>query len=108
MAMLGLLELMASQGAAEEEMWQAALAANSYWFPDTYLTVASYFKERGALWKDVSPEEALGFNYSSAQGFARIAAAVSTSARQGGNVSCGVGGGGETLAPAQKSSGCGI
>src|SRR3989344_7376730 len=37
MAMLGLLELMASQGVSEEDMWKAALAVNSYWFPDTYL-----------------------------------------------------------------------
>ena len=36
MAMLGLLELMASQGASEEEMRQGALTANSYWFPDYY------------------------------------------------------------------------
>ncbi len=34
MAMLGLLELMASQGANEAEMKQAAHIANSYWFPD--------------------------------------------------------------------------
>ncbi|OHA92075.1 MAG: hypothetical protein A3J09_01090 [Candidatus Zambryskibacteria bacterium RIFCSPLOWO2_02_FULL_51_21] len=33
MAMLGLLELLASQGAGEEEMRNAALAVNSYWFP---------------------------------------------------------------------------
>src|SRR3989344_5788143 len=32
MAMLGLLELMASQGASEQDMWRAALAVNSYWF----------------------------------------------------------------------------
>ena len=32
MAMLGLLELMASQGALEEEMYKQALAVNSYWF----------------------------------------------------------------------------
>ena len=42
MAMLGLLELMASQGVGEEEMMRAALAINSYWFPDTYLTIAKF------------------------------------------------------------------
>src|SRR3990167_8349424 len=47
MAMLGLLELMASQGVSEEEMYKAALAINSYWFPDTYLTLAKYFEQRG-------------------------------------------------------------
>ena len=33
MAMLGLLELMASEGATEQEMYQAALEANALWFP---------------------------------------------------------------------------
>lgn len=36
MAMLGLLELMASQGVGEEEMYQNAIALNSYWFPGYY------------------------------------------------------------------------
>ncbi|OGI82304.1 hypothetical protein A3I95_02815 [Candidatus Nomurabacteria bacterium RIFCSPLOWO2_02_FULL_44_12] len=34
MAMLGLLELMASQGASEKEMYKAALEANALWFPE--------------------------------------------------------------------------
>ena len=33
MAMLGFLELMASQGANEQDLYQAALNANSLWFP---------------------------------------------------------------------------
>lgn len=36
MAMLGFLELMASQGISEEEMYQAAKTLNSYWFPGYY------------------------------------------------------------------------
>ena len=47
MAMLGLLELMASQGVSEEEIWKGALTANSYWFPDTYLTIETYMKSKG-------------------------------------------------------------
>ena len=35
MAMLGFLELAASQGASEREMYDGALALNSYWFPET-------------------------------------------------------------------------
>ncbi|MEK7125951.1 MAG: hypothetical protein AAB835_00485, partial [Patescibacteria group bacterium] len=35
MAMLGLLELMASQGVGEQDMYKTALAVNSYWFPET-------------------------------------------------------------------------
>ena len=39
MAMLGLLELMASQGIGEDEMYKTALVVNSYWFPDNYLKI---------------------------------------------------------------------
>src|SRR3990167_7722804 len=88
MAMLGLLELMASQGASEQDMWKSALIVNSYWFPDTYLTIASYMKGRGVEWKDVNPQEILGANYSSAQGYAKIAAEVVKPQRQQG--SCGI------------------
>ncbi len=72
MAMLGFLELMASQGASEEEMYQAALKLNSYWFSDTYLTIASYFNQKGVDWKAVDPKEVLGVNFSSGSGFRRV------------------------------------
>ena len=89
MAMLGLLELMASQGVSEKDMWNAALAVNSFWFPDTYFTIATYMKDKGILWKDVNPQEVLGAEYSSAQGYASIAAQVETKgSRSGGG--CGV------------------
>ncbi len=84
MAMLGLLELMASQGASEQEMWRTALVVNSYWFPDTYLTIATYMKNEGVLWKDVSPQEVLGINYSSATGYAQIASKVTMPKQQSG------------------------
>ena len=76
MAMLGLLELMASQEVSEQNMWKTALAVNSYWFPDTYLTIATYMKNKGVDWKDVNPQEILGVNYSSASGYAQIASRV--------------------------------
>ncbi|QQG38271.1 MAG: hypothetical protein HYS26_01845 [Candidatus Kaiserbacteria bacterium] len=87
MAMLGLLELLAYQGANEEEMWDAALAANSYWFPDTYQIIALSMKQRGVAWSDVSPQEVLGKEYSSYTGFSRIAAAVAPSAGSGASCS---------------------
>lgn len=89
MAMLGLLELMASQGASEQDMWKTALAVNSYWFPDTYLTIATYMSDNGIGWKDVSPQEVLGINYSSASGYAEVASKVTMPKQQGGG-SCGV------------------
>src|SRR3989338_1326528 len=109
MAMLGLLELMAAQGVGEEEMYKAALAVNSYWFPDTYLTMAQFMQDKGTDWKKVSPQEMLGVNYSSAAGFRNIASQVSTPSQSGGGNGCGVeaGGGAPTVAPKQQS-GCGI
>lgn len=89
MAMLGLLELMASQGANEGELYRAALTANSYWFPDTYLTLAKYFESKGAAWPDVNPKTALGYNYSSSSGFRDILAEVKPVGANGGG-SCGV------------------
>lgn len=90
MAMLGLLELMASQGATEKEMWDAALVANSYWFPDAYTTLASYFENRGVNWKDVNPQDILGVNYSSSSGFAKIASQVKVPSQSGSTGGCGV------------------
>jgi len=107
MAMLGLLELMASQGVNEQDMWKAALAVNSYWFPDTYMTIAAYMKGKGVEWKDANPQEMLGVNYSSAQGYARIAAQVTEPQQRRGGSGCGVGTG-ETVAPQRQQGGCGI
>ena len=90
MAMLGLLELMASQGASEQDMWKAALAVNSYWFPDTYLTIATYMKNKSVEWKDVKPEEILGINYSSGSGYAKIVSQVSKPEQQQGGGGCSV------------------
>jgi len=72
MAMLGLLELMASQGVSEEEMYKAALAVNSYWFSDTYLVIAKYLKSQGKDWKMTDPKEILGYNYSSGPGYQKF------------------------------------
>ncbi len=109
MAMLGLLELMVSQGVSEQEMWKTALAVNSYWFPDTYLTIAAYMKNKGVEWEDVNPQEVLGINYSSASGYARIASQVtSPNASQGGGSGCSVGGGQSAPAPVRQQTGCGI
>ena len=88
MAMLGLLELMASQKVSEQAMWKAALAVNSYWFPDTYMTIATYMKGKGVGWQAVNPQEILGAAYSSAGGYKNIASQV--------------------ILPKQQQAGCGI
>ncbi len=43
MAMLGLLELMASQNASVDEMFEAAKYVNAFWFPQQMLETAIYF-----------------------------------------------------------------
>lgn len=89
MAMLGLLELLAASHIPEDEMYKIALRVNSYWFPDTYLTLAKYFNSKGIEWKDVNPKEILGFNFSSASGFQKILTEIQPVERQSGG-SCGV------------------
>ncbi|OGD30389.1 hypothetical protein A2833_02005 [Candidatus Azambacteria bacterium RIFCSPHIGHO2_01_FULL_44_55] len=88
MAMLGLLELLAAQGVSESEMYKIALQVNSYWFPDTYLTLAKYFQTKGIGWQDVNPQEVLGRDYSSASGYQNILRQVAPVNNQ--NPSCGV------------------
>ena len=107
MAMLGLLEYLASQGATEGEMLNAAITANMSWFPDQYQTIAQYLKIKGIDSKTVTPQMLLGAEYSSGSGFARIAAQVPQSGQQGGGSGCGVGTG-ETVVPRGQQGGCGI
>lgn len=88
MAMLGLLELMASQRVSESAMYKAALQANSYWFPDTYNTIAQYLKTKGIGWNKADAKEVLGANFSSASGYQRIRSQVAPSGQKSGG-SCG-------------------
>lgn len=91
MAMLGFLELMASQNVSEDEMYKIALKVNSYWFPDTYLTIAKYLKEKkGISWEQVNAKEVLGADYSAASGYQQILKQVTPPQRQGGGGGCGV------------------
>lgn len=90
MAMLGLLELMASQGVNEGEMYRAALAVNAFWFPETYLTIASYFDEQGLAWESVDPRVALGAEYSSGAGYQQLKQRVAPVTPPSGGGGCGV------------------
>ena len=72
MAMLGLLQLMASQNVSEQDMYKYALTVNAYWFPDTYLTIASFLKTQGKDYAKASPQELLSAQYSSSQGYRQI------------------------------------
>jgi len=68
MAMLGLIELMVSQGFSRDEIYKTALAFNTYWFPQTYLDTALYLQRNGKDYEKVSPLELLSENFSSAMG----------------------------------------
>lgn len=90
MAMLGLLELMASQGVSEDDMYKYALAVNSYWFPDNYLTMAAYFEKQGIGWDQVNPRTALGAQYSSMQGYQQMLRQSALQPPSGNKGGCGV------------------
>ncbi len=104
MAMLGLLELMASQGVSEQDMYKAALVVNSYWFPGAYMTLENYMETRGIAWDKVQPEIILGSAYSSASGFAKISSLTTQKSGNGGAGGCGV----DSPLTTQQQSSCGI
>lgn len=72
MAMLGLLELLASQGLSENELYRTALAVNAYWFPDTYLSDARIAALSGKSWQSVEPQVLLSARFSSGSGTADV------------------------------------
>lgn len=56
-ALLGLLELAASQGATRNGLYGLALIANSYWFADNYAKTALYFWHfYHAAWRRIPPD----------------------------------------------------
>jgi hypothetical protein len=64
-ALLGVLELGASQGLNEEALYREALAFNSFWFPDYYIRTALYFKVvRKTDWRDADPKIIMGADFS--------------------------------------------
>lgn len=70
MALLGLLELMASQDATVDEMFAAAKYANAFWFPQQALETAIFFEAKyGQRYAEVDPRQAVGRETFSASGF---------------------------------------
>jgi hypothetical protein len=90
MAMLGLLELMASQGVSENDMYRVALQVNSFWFPDTYLTIAKYMDRQEVKWQDVDAKEMLGYDYSSSSGYRGILSEINPPKSKSRGGGCGV------------------
>jgi hypothetical protein len=73
MAMLGLLQLLASQDASVDEMFAAAKAVNGFWFPQQALDTAVYFKSAMNLdYDQVDPRLAVSREIFSISGFQQV------------------------------------
>ncbi len=73
MAMLGLLELMASQNVSIDEMFTAAKYVNAYWFPQQALETAMYLKSnRNIDFAQADPRTVTGKDFFSATGAGRV------------------------------------
>lgn len=69
MAMLGILELMASKGATADQMFEAAKYINAYWFPQQTLETAMYLKANQNIdFADADAKLVVGNQISSASG----------------------------------------
>ena len=69
-ALLGVIELGASQGLTKEELYKVALEFNSFWFSQTYIQTALYYKiAKNTDWENVDPKEIMSINFSSASGW---------------------------------------
>ncbi len=95
-ALLGLLQLGASQGLSEDELWREALAFNSFWFSQSYIYNALYFKAvKGLDWDKVDPKVVMGKDFSSGSGSGNIQAEIAKIPNlipqqgQGGGAGCG-------------------
>lgn len=76
MAALAAIELMVYAGMEEKQIYKEVLALNSFFFPNNYLTTATYFARQGTPWDKVDAKEMLGSTYSSGQGAGEIAKKV--------------------------------
>jgi len=73
MAMLGLLELMASQDATLDEMLQAAKYVNAFWFPQQAIEMAMFLKSvNSTSFQDADSALVVGKEMSSGSGFAAV------------------------------------
>ena len=64
-ALFAILQLGASQGLTEEQLYKEALAFNSFWFPDYYIRTALYFKVvRETGWRDADAKTLMGADFS--------------------------------------------
>ncbi len=73
MALLGVLQLMANNGASEIQMYEAGKYFNAFWFPGNYYDIALYFKNKeGKTFRDIDAKILLSKDYSSASGWQNV------------------------------------
>ncbi len=73
MAMLGLLELMASQNASTDEMYKAAKYVNAFWYPQQTLEVAILINATQEIsFTAADAKSVVGKQYSSGSGFRAV------------------------------------
>jgi hypothetical protein len=79
MAMLGLLELMASQNASVDEMFEAAKYVTAFWYPQQMLEVATVFKAtQDVNFDKADARQVVSDQYSSGTGFKAVHQWLST------------------------------
>jgi hypothetical protein len=94
MAMLGLLEMMASQNTSVDEMFNAAKYVNAYWFPQQTMELAIYLKtNEGKDFVDTDAKLVESDKFSSAAGAAMVHEALQANGQL-------------KVAPGQSGGGC--
>ena len=71
-AALGLIELLASQGANQTQMFSAVQYFYQYQFPQQFAEIAAYFDSQGMNYSQVNSSTVMGFNFSSYSGFSNV------------------------------------
>jgi hypothetical protein len=95
MAMLGMLELMAGQGATKDQLFEAAKYINAFWYTRQTMELATFFKATQKLdFARVDAQQLVGANFSSSTGFQNIHQWLVSNGQleqaPGGGSSCGV------------------
>lgn len=76
MAALALIEVMVANNIDEATIYRKVLGFNSFWFPTSYLSIATYFARLGTPWNQVDTKLVLSEEYSSSKGAAAVAKKV--------------------------------
>lgn len=71
-AALGLVELLASQGANQSQMFGAVRYFYQYQFPQQYAEIAAYFDSHGENYSQVNSSEVMNYSFSSYSGYASV------------------------------------